>query len=191
MKNWKKYKGTSPVMCPDDLAVKLMVRSSKMAQDDLAKSVAQCELLQAATDNALENGSVAFTVGPTACWAKKAFTKQKTLKLYPSGTVSKVKDEKTLGKVFCQYQGVKYSLPSYSNTEFEVGKGVLDPFFWVKCTDEPDAVNMILAKQTTSAGVEVPFLTNCKAIKVGDQLLQLNPKAEDSQPASKKAKKSS
>lgn len=190
VKNWKKYKGTAPAMCPDDLAVKLMVRSSKVSQEDLAKSLVQSELLQIAQDNALENGSLLFTVGPTACWAKKAFTKQKALKLYPSGIVSKVKDEKNLGKVFCQYHGVKYAISSYkSNTEFQAGKGVLDPFFWVKCTDEPEAVNMILAKEQTDGEVEVPYLTNCKAIKTGDQLLQLNPKVEENQPAPKRAKK--
>ena len=52
--------------------------------------------------------------------------------------------------------------PFKSNTEFEDGKGVLDAFYWIKATEDLDAVNMVL-KEHTEDNVTAPFLTNTKA----------------------------
>ena len=164
--------------------------------DDLMKYHVQAVLLKTCAHHQCDGSSLSFTVGPTAVWAMKNL-KKGALKLYPAGTVTKIKDHQSKGKLVAMAQGQCFAIAGYKVcTNFTSGKGVLDPFYWVKTTEDEEAVNMVL-EQKMHDGVQLPCLTNKEAIKHGEQLLQLSGKVTASsgdgcktaQPSAKKAKK--
>ena len=192
LKQWKKYKGAAPVLCEAEEAKKLVVQNSAFFKSEMHKYLVQSSLLEAVNKNGIDETMLAFTTGPTGVWAKKNL-RAKQLKLYPSGTVSKVKDGKIQGKVVATFEGSSFTVSSYRvNTDFAEDKDVLDAFFWVKSNEDEDMVNMQMATANDHLGVVLPYLTNSKAIKAGEQLLALSPKVETSvgsEPAAEKAKK--
>lgn len=95
---WKKHKGATPSMCSAAVVAKLLVHDSAVVDDELAKATVQQVLLETIRKNRVEASSLAFTFGPTAVWAAKAL-KKGDLKLFPAGTVSRIKGGNTKGKL--------------------------------------------------------------------------------------------
>lgn len=163
LKGWKVHKGTEPQMRTDEQCSQWIAHHSPMLQEEMLKAAVQHKLLQLCSGNGVENGALTFTIGPSGVWSKKSFKKGQ-LKLFPAGTISKMKDaSKHKAKAVVSSSGFQFAVnPFKSNTEFEDGKGVLDAFYWIKATEDLDAVNMVL-KEHTEDNVTAPFLTNTKA----------------------------
>ena len=174
LKAWKLHKGQEAEKCEGNEMEELMVHNSAMLKDEIAKAKVQTVLLEACQAHAPAKGSLMFTHGPTAVWACKAIKKGE-LKLFPSGTVSKIKDGKTKGKLIATYAGQPYSISSFKAvSSFDEKKGVLDAYHWVKSTAEGDEATMVAGLQTIEK-VQLPYFTNPKALKAGDQVLVEKP----------------
>ena len=194
LKGWKKYKGHDPEKCDAARAEALMVHSSAALAEELHKATVQTVLLQLCKDNAPAKGALIFTHGPSGVWCGKNLKKGE-LKLFPCGTVSRIKDNKTKGKVIATFAGKNYAISGMKvAADFGEDKGVLDPYYWVKSIPASEDANMA-AGSMTSDKVLLPFFTNTKALKPGEQLMIAKEQDDDtadktaSAPAAKKAKK--
>ena len=193
LRGWKQYKGIEPQMCSDEQCWQWLVHKSSVLEEEMVKANVQQTVLQLCAHNGVEKGALGFSLGPTGVWCKKNLKKSQ-LKLFPGGTLTKIKDiRKCKARAVVSASGCQFAVsPFKSNREFENDKGVLDAFFWIKSTEDLDAVNMQL-KEHIEGNVTVPFLTNTRPLKRGEPLLQMSSKAEsgdgEAAPAAKKPKK--
>ena len=195
LKGWKKYKGQAPEKCDATRAEALMVHNSAALAEELHKAKVQTALLEACKENAPAKGVLVFTHGPSGLWCGKN-VKKGELKLFPAGTVSRIKDNKTKGKVVATFAGGSFAISGMkAAADFGEDKGVLDAYYWVKSTPTSEDANMI-AGSVTSDKVLLPFLTNSKAVKAGEQLLFAKEQNDDpatdtatSAPAAKKVRR--
>ena len=177
----EKHKGGAPTACSKDMLQKMLVHKSVALQDEIAKCTVQKMLLEACQQHAVDNQTLLFTQNPHGAWATKNLKKGK-LKLYPAGTVSKLK-QNPKGKLTALYNGQHFAIASFARAnDFEEEKGVIDPFFWVKSSSDPDEVTMVASTQIIDK-VQVPFLTNAKALKAGEQLVFLKASEENEEAA--------
>ena len=180
LRSWKLLKGPEPEKCDPSTVETFLVHNSNYVADDMQKAKVQLALLQASQNNAVQKDTLVFTSGPTAVWANKNI-KKGDLKLFPAGTVSKIKDGKTKGKLIAIHEGNSWAISSFKAVnDFSSPKGVLDPFYWVKSTTETSEVNMTSGSQIVDK-VQLPYVTNCKALKIGEQLLLQKPAEDEKQ----------
>ena len=193
LKAWELLKGPEPEKCDPSIVQTFLVHNSQSLEDEMQKAKVQLALLQASKNNAIEKDTLVFTCGPSAVWSNKNIKKGE-LKLFPSGTVSKIKDGKTKGKLIAIHAGNSWAISSFKQvSDFSSPRGVLDPFHWVRNAAETTEVNMASGSQTVDK-VQLPYVTNCKALKIGEQLLLQKPAEDEKQQelaagsAAKKAK---
>lgn len=181
LSKWKKHKGGAPTACSKDMLQKLLVHNSVALQDEMAKCTVQKVLLETCQQHTMDNQTLLFTQNPTGAWAAKNLKKGE-LKLYPAGTVSKLK-QSPKGKLTALYNGQHFAIASFARAnDFDEEKGVMDPFFWVKSSSDPDEVTMVVSTQVIDK-VQLPLLTNAKALKAGEQLVVLKPSEENQEAA--------
>lgn len=171
LKLWKVFKGQPPEKCESAVATKLLVYNSSNLEEELLKAKVQMQVLEVCKKNGIGADTLTFSNPPSAVWATKNLKKGE-LKLFPAGIVSKIKDGKVKGKTIASCSGQSFAVSHFKTAnDFTEGKNeVLDVYQWVKTTDESEEVNMV--KQShTSERVQLPYLTNSRAVKVGEQLL--------------------
>ena len=153
---WKRHKGATPSICDKVMVAKLLVHDSTAVEDELAKATVQKVLLETVRDNKMEANSLAFTFGPTAVWAAKALKKGE-MKSFPAGTVSRIKDGKTKGKLIAVFAGKHFAISNFKAAQdFSEERGVLDAFHWVKQITEADEANLEEKTQVIDH-VQLPF----------------------------------
>ena len=167
MTTWKSTScllGPEPEKCDPSTVETFLVHNSHYVADEMQKAKVQLALLQASQNNAIQKDILVFTSGPTAVANKNI--KKGDLKLFPAGTVSKIKDGKTKGKLMAIHDGNSWAISSFKAVnDFSSPKGVLDPFYWVKSTTETSEVNMTSGSQIVDK-VQLPYVNNCKALKI-------------------------
>ncbi|CAL1153508.1 unnamed protein product [Cladocopium goreaui] len=126
---------------------------------------------------------VAFSNHPNLVWSVKK-VKKGALKLFPAGTVTKVKDTPVGGKHYIKAFGHHWLVqPFKALTDFKKGEGVLAPFWWVKSADNEG--NMQLAEATVD-GCKIPYLVNCTPL--GPEEMLVLEKPENASSAKKQSK---
>lgn len=115
---------------------------------------------------------------------KKNVAKGK-LKLFPIGTLYVQKDPKP-SMVLVEGHGLHLQVlpPKF---DFQGMEGAAVPFFFVKSTTEPEKANMEFGVQKVGEW-HIPVCKNKEKVEAGAQLLFLKDKAEEQEPASKKAR---
>ena len=153
-----------------------------------SKSLFQRQRLLGLTLVLLLNGTV-----PSGLWASKKIPKGK-LKLWPCGSVSKVKDSTTHNNGWVvELEGVSYSItPFKAFTEFvtltkDKHAHLLVPFFWVKRNKEEGSGNMEVNMMSYN-GLKVPTLVNTDQIDTSVQLF-LEDKVDEVKPSASKKRK--
>ena len=137
--------------------------------------------------------SLRFVSPPSGLWASKKIPKGK-LKLWPCGSVSKVKDSTTNNNGWVVgLEGVSCSItPFKAFTDFvtptkDKHAHLLVPFFWVKRNKEEGSGNMEV-KMMSYNGLKVPTLVNTDQIEASAQLL-LEDKVDEVKPSASKKRK--
>ena len=181
LSKWKKHKGGTPTACSKDMLQKMLVHNSGALQDEMAKCTVQKVLLETCQRHSVDDQTLPFAQNPTGAWAAKNLRKGE-LKLYPAGTVSKLK-QSPKGKLTALYNGQHFAIASFAKAnDFDEEKGVMDLFFWVKSSSDPDEVTMVASTHLIDK-VQVPFLTNAKALKAGEHLVVLKAPEENQEAA--------
>eukprot|EP00438_Fugacium_kawagutii_P017151 Skav211194 [mRNA] locus=scaffold2111:13398:15097:+ [translate_table: standard] len=195
---WKATRAMMPHQFKPSFVENLMYQRSDTAKEELAKLQVTMALHHAMEAHPVSEAQVCFSLHPQGLWAIQEIKKAKALKLIPIGNVSKLKPKQE-AKVEIQHHGHRFGVSNwkqYTNLDTPKG-GHMDPFWWVKTTTDPGLVNMEIT-MLNQDGISIPCLTNTKAIKVNQHLLQLKPTEEEEgategpgpKPKAKRARKS-
>lgn len=157
---------------------------------ELEKAQVQAAVLQCYQEKGLLDSSwLHFTTQHRVLAAKKL--KKTDFKIFPVGTVTKIKDER-LDKidpkcvVIVSTTGHKYQVMP-CRVDLEKGTGALPAYFWVKAVDEEEDATLELDKVKYHPWLSIPFFKPKKPIDEGMVLSYYKP-PEDG-PKAKKAKK--
>ena len=174
LKEWKVCKSAPPEKCHHlkALAHMAVANGSAIVALELQKAHVQKTLLQVCVDQIVGPEDVAFSNHPNLVWSVKK-VKKGALKLFPAGTVTKVKDTPVGGKHYIKAFGHHWLVqPFKALTDFKKGEGVLAPFWWVKSADNEG--NMQLAEATVD-GCKIPYLVNCTPLGPEEMLVLEKP----------------
>ncbi|CAL1133710.1 unnamed protein product [Cladocopium goreaui] len=174
LKEWKVCKSAPPEKCHHlkALAHMAVANGSAIVALELQKAHVQKTLLQVCVDQMVGPEDVAFSNHPNLVWSVKK-VKKGALKLFPAGTVTKVKDTPVGGKHYIKAFGHHWLVqPFKALTDFKKGEGVLAPFWWVKSADNEG--NMQLAEATVD-GCKIPYLVNCTPLGPEEMLVLEKP----------------
>ncbi|CAL1159306.1 unnamed protein product, partial [Cladocopium goreaui] len=127
LKEWKVCKSAPPEKCHHlkALAHMAVANGSAIVALELRKAHVQKTLLQVCVDQMVGPEDVAFSNRPNLVWSVKK-VKKGALKLFPAGTVTKVKDTPVGGKHYIKAFGHHWLVqPFKALTDFKKGEGVL------------------------------------------------------------------
>ncbi|CAJ1448885.1 unnamed protein product [Effrenium voratum] len=149
-------------------------------QEECLKACVQHSLWQVYKESKhLAEDDFVFVMNPMGLRSNKDF-KANSIKLFPIGSIAKLKDEKhnnVVVKVTGSQQQFVVQAPKAFSWEAEKESGALVHFFWVKATREGDKVNMQWATHKSN-GLQVPILVNKHPIAKHTQLLMDSEKLE-------------
>jgi hypothetical protein len=150
---------------------------SDLIQLELDKCLVFTELCKLAADNEVGSCDLMYTLNPSELLAGRAFKKGE-LKLVPmTDGINRLLSKTNTSKAHQISVGANKlwltppGLPKLEELTTPTTTAIVAPYWWVKPTLEPEAVNMIDLKLKTG---EISFvgLTNNKAIKKYDKLLK-------------------
>ena len=167
LKDWKKTKREPAVPLDKAIAEQYLVQSSKVSADMLQMAQYQLKLHEEHKNNPVTAEDIGFLQNPSGIFARKKFAARK-LSFLAFGSLTLSKDN-TKGVHLMHGFTIQ---PPKTATDFSKldDKCILCPFWFVKNTGDPDAVNMVL--KTKSSGA--PCYVNSKVVLPGELLLAAN-----------------
>ena len=199
---WKATKQELAILCKD--AKPFLYQDNEEAKVQLAKVEVEMAMHHGMAANTVAQDQVAFSLHPPGLFSLKAVKRIKGLTLVAIGNITKQKvlpgqsNSKSIHKI--SHKGVDWTISNWKqDSVLDPAKpGHLDPYWWVKPTEEESEANMGFGTITVD-GIAIPVLQNTKHLQEKDQLLYLKPKAakeasheedvQESKPPAKRAKK--
>ena len=167
LKVWKRTKKEPAAPLDKAIAEQHLVQSSKVFADMLQMAQYQLKLLEEHKNNPVTAEDIGFVQNPTGIFARKKFAAGK-LSLVAFGSLALAKD--TTKGVHLMH-GFTIQPPKAATDFCKLDdKCVLCPFWFVKNTGDPDAVNMVLKTKPSGA----PSYVNSKPVLPGELLLAAN-----------------
>lgn len=192
MKQWKIYTGKIHIAAPPAVSSLFVSKSAGVSNDDArCKLWTALSLLSKAYD--LAKGDLVFTCNPNAVYAGRPFKKGE-LKLYPMtdsinkvsvavatanpSKCAKVLVDNTISLVIVPPASINSLIEDWDISKLSKLTTIVVPYWWVAGVSEAgqgeSKINMKL--QSDGCGeVSVQSLTNCRAIKLHEQLMFIDP----------------
>ena len=170
-KSWSCTRAHMPEKCPDTTVDKHIESKSALVEMELQKAHVQKVLLEACKECTLSSAQLAFSLHPHNVWTTKKVGKKGGVKLFPCGSVSKLKGVPAQDKVYIKAFDCQWLItPFKALTDFSKEEGVLAAYWWVKGATEEEAANMVKSEVTID-GCKIPILVNQAGIGSQEKLL--------------------
>ena len=170
-KAWAVTKAHVPQKCLPDLVDKCIQGRNAFIKVEQQRAYVQKVLLDACAECSLTSGALAFSVHPSNVWTEKKVSKKGGLKLFPCGTVSKLKGAPVQDKVYIKAFDSQWLVtPFKALSDFSKEDGLLAPYWWVKVGNEEDECNMVHAEVTLEQ-CKIPVLINAGSVAAHEKLV--------------------